>query len=156
MSKGRKWFYACAVLIFIAGLLSGLFASPLIHRCVLKRPDFGEDSHFGKDRFNKGPDKTMIIRKLSSELSLTDAQQKQLRKIFDANEAEFLAKRKEIKKTFDEYHDKVNAQILGILDEKQKEKFKKLEARFGKRRPGPHRNRHRPEDVMYKHKGDNP
>ena len=74
--------------------------------------------------------KNIVIDDMGRELSLTNEQKKQLKKIFDDNEPEQLAFHKEMKKRMDGFREKMDAQILQILDDKQKEKFKKFTGRF--------------------------
>jgi hypothetical protein len=74
--------------------------------------------------------KNHVIDEMSRELSLTDAQKKQLKKIFDENEPDQLAFRKQMMKQIEIFRKKMDPQILQILNDKQKKKFTEMTKRF--------------------------
>ena len=136
MTKEQKWFALCVAFVFIAGFIAGNFTGPLIMRAYFRPPGFGDGGRFGKmpmgpDRMR--PDKMQgedFVARFSQELSLNKTQQDQLKKIFDANEPEMRATRQEMKDNLEKFRAKMDAQIMGILDEKQKVKFKEITKRF--------------------------
>jgi hypothetical protein len=148
MSSGRKWFFLCIALVFVIGFLSGIIAGPLVTRQMYgHRPgdhrgmpppmgmEMGPRRHGGPgpmDEHGRGEEhmKTRVVDEMSRELSLTGDQKKQLSKIFDTNEPELLTFHNEMRKRMDDYRKKMDGQILQILNDKQKEKFKEFTKRF--------------------------
>lgn len=135
MSSERKWFYACMVLVFIAGFLSGAFFIPLMFRhhvlspeLLMPRRDRMERREFGKGPMEKPKD--FFIGHLSRELSLSATQKNQLEKIIDNNEGKFMENRKQIRESFDKMRKSMDAQIFVILDDRQKKKFKEMQKKF--------------------------
>ncbi|MFA6450640.1 MAG: hypothetical protein WCX65_14295 [bacterium] len=151
MNSGRKWFFLCLALMLAVGFLSGIIVSPLIMRPVVghmmgaKRDrgappmgfGMGPGRHEGSPRgpmgdkgMGEGRIKNFVIEGMSRELSLSAEQKKQLKKIFDENEPEQLAFHKDMQKQMEGFRRKMDAQILKILDDKQKAKFKEFTRGF--------------------------
>jgi len=76
--------------------------------------------------------KDHIVDDMGRELSLSSDQKIKLRKIFDANEPEQLAFHRQMKQQMESFRAKMDAQILQILDDKQKAKFKEFTGRFNR------------------------
>jgi Spy/CpxP family protein refolding chaperone len=111
-------------------------------------PPFGRDGFGMRPGMEFGPERGMedsatfkkrmkdhFIDSLEKDLSLTEKQKARISKIMDENEHEFLATRKEMKKTFDDMNAKIDARILQVLDDKQKEKFKEISHRLREHGP---------------------
>jgi hypothetical protein len=171
MDTGRKWFFICFVLALAVGFLAGIIVSPLIMRPGfgprmemkrdkgmppmgfemgpgrhggLPRGPMGDKGMGGKAMGDKGMDsriKDFIIEDMGRELSLSADQKKQLRKIFDQFEPEQLKFHKEMQTQMETLRKKMDSQILKILDDKQKVKFKEFTSGFNKD------NRHMPPGV---------
>jgi hypothetical protein len=126
MSKGRKWFYICMPLVFIAGVLTGGFATLRFGDHLFKSGRHGDKGRSEHGVFSDKKAQGEFINKLSKDLSMTETQKTQLKKILDDNDAEFLQIRKEMKGRFEQFKGKIDSQIMTILDDSQKEKFKKM------------------------------
>ena len=149
MTSGKKWFFLCLALVFCIGFLSGI-----IFCLTTNRPMRGHFMGMGKDRgmpmdmgMRGGPGgippppmgdrgggedgiKNHVIDEMGRELSLTDDQKKKLKAIFDENEPQQLAFHEQMKKQFEDFRKKMDTQIIQMLDDKQKEKFKEFTHRF--------------------------
>jgi hypothetical protein len=118
MKNGKLWFVALTLMIFIIGVLCGVIVDrgPMRRQC--ERPTHGvRDSRHGRK---------MYVEKLTKNLSLSAVQNRQLQEILKKNEPEMLRIRKDIRSKFVAYHEKVSGQIMAILDDGQKEKFRKI------------------------------
>jgi hypothetical protein len=151
MTSGRKWFFLCVALVFIIGFLTGIITGPLVTRPMYKHMTgmrrgggmppppmdfgFGPGGHGGPSSMGeKGRDdkdiKYWIVNDMSRELSLSSDQKNKLRAIFDQNEPEQLAFHKKMRTEMNDLRKKMDAQILQILDDKQKKKFKEITNNF--------------------------
>jgi hypothetical protein len=148
-SKGRLLFIVFTVIVFIVGYFAGVITGPMTMRTV-----FGHMSYMNRGRYmpmdfggpgmgHHGPPPPMevngkddeiiknhIVDEMGRDLSLSGEQKIRLRKVFDDNEPALLTFQKEMRKRMEEFRGKMDSQILQILDEKQKEKFKKFSHGF--------------------------
>lgn len=62
---------------------------------------------------------------MGKKLSLSPQQQNELTDIVARNEPEFLSIRERFKSDFNQFQSKIETQIVGMLDDKQKKDFKK-------------------------------
>ncbi len=115
-----------AILLFAAGALTGSLVTGL---------------HM-KNRFDKfakggGPPAGRILKRLSSELDLTESQKTEIEKILEVSHAQLSEIRKKARPEFQKIIETTHGQIREKLDEKQQRKFdemyKKLKKRFKNR-----------------------
>jgi len=85
------------------------------------------DPESGKDRHRQH-----FVNMLTQVLDLSEEQQKQVDSIMEKNEPDMLALRDDMQKRMQELHTRVAADISKILDEKQLDKFQKMNEQFEK------------------------
>jgi len=89
--------------------------------------------------WHRGFEKQRIVRHLSQELKLTDAQVKQLDQIVDDSMKKFMELRKQVDPQFEAVREESNNRIRQILTPDQLTKFNEMLRRFEERRKGrPH------------------
>lgn len=80
----------------------------------------------------RGPER--MVRRLSSKLDLSAEQRKRLEAIIESKRGRLEALRTEMHPRFEEIRESTRAEIRGILDERQRAKFEKIEERWKKLR----------------------
>jgi hypothetical protein len=119
MNKSRKWYIALTVVTLFIGIMLGV----IIDRCAL--PHRGGEREHGRHDMVKI--RKEIVNHLSKDLSLSPEQRTRLTVILNNSEPEILRIRKEMRKEFMAAHKKVSDQIMDMLDEGQKAKFRKIQ-----------------------------
>jgi hypothetical protein len=152
MKKEWIWIFVCTAVIFITGFLTGLFADHYFYSQRKMPPPMGEFGRFehgpggppgdliGGPRGPGGPGGQEIQKKmqerfiedLTSDLKLDAGQKKRLKEILDKNEKQFQKIRERMHTDFEKFHSKIDAEILEILNDGQKAKFKEISRRFEK------------------------
>lgn len=116
MNTGKKWMLLSVVLVFICGIFAGI----LVEREFLH-------SHSDRGHGKKGHDSTdFVAKKFAKDLSLTVDQQKKVEEIFNKHKPEFEAIRKDVKSRMKPIFVEMDKEILSVLDEGQKAKFKEM------------------------------
>ncbi|MBA3650990.1 MAG: hypothetical protein H0W66_05810 [Chthoniobacterales bacterium] len=112
-SGARIVFYA--VLIFLAGALTGALTAPMIGRHFMRLPDSHQLSRF-------------MLARLRSELSLTKEQEAEIKPVVEKTCADMeTIHRQTVQRALDRLAE-TNTRISAFLTPEQKEKFKKMEA----------------------------
>jgi hypothetical protein len=130
----KKWkLIAGIALVFVLGLLAGSLGSRFYHR------DWAE--HSFRDPAAR---KALILRRLTKDLVLTEAQQKEFKVIIDETdkklEASSLERRSAVQAILDESFSRMKEK----LDSEQQKKLEELKARHDARVKDKNRRRHFP------------
>jgi Spy/CpxP family protein refolding chaperone len=117
-----------ALLIFAAGVLTGVLASPHLARAFMRPPTPAEMSQH-------------LLKRFQSELSITAEQTAQIKPLIEQTSSDLEAVRVSTSKQISTRIDENNSRIEEFLTPEQKIKFKQMEEerrkRFGRHRPPP-------------------
>lgn len=105
--------FTAIILIFTLGLLSGALGTKVYLKYKFKRFAEGKPAHHTN----------ILMKKLTQNLDLTDAQQEEIKKILDNSMKDFRKKRKELLPQIHGPFSRNIDQIKTVLDDKQKEKL---------------------------------
>lgn len=137
MDTKIKWIFATTLMLF---LITGVLCGIMVERTVLapiynasggdmgRRPDRG----LPPPELKREDPMTMIASRMTEELSLTEAQQKELLETLEKYKGEFKTIRDETKNQFDELDKALADDTMKILTEEQKEKFNERFVRWPK------------------------
>lgn len=120
MIKSKSLSVVFAIVIFVIGLVCGIFAD----RILLAHKMFPFPG-----QMNKKQEKRMMehmIKKFSRHLDLSKEQKIKLEQIFSKHKDKMDALAKEVRPKFKNLRDKIGEEIKTILNEKQKAIFEKI------------------------------
>ncbi|MEO8440262.1 MAG: hypothetical protein ABI540_08585 [Spartobacteria bacterium] len=121
MSKSRVLrVTAYAVLIFLAGAITGALVAPRLGRAFMRPPDSKQMSRH-------------MMERLQSGLALTPEQETKIKPLVEKTGSDMDSIRRETSKRVHDRIAQTNAEILLLLTPEQKEKFIKMEAEHRKR-----------------------
>ncbi len=128
MTKGKAIFTVTLLLVFATGFICGLYTAPRFMMGRAARHDRMPPGNNGPRDNDRDRSKTrdFIVLKLAQELDLNDEQTERVKELFKNGEAGFAADQAEIRKILDRNRKKLDSQIMDVLDDKQKEKFRKI------------------------------
>ncbi len=124
MNSDKKWIFIGVVLVFISGVIAGIAVERKFLHC---RSD-------GKGRVRERFSKEQVLDRLTRDLALNKTQRESVGEIFDRHKPEFKALHKQIKNNMSKLLGTIDAEILNVLDEGQKKKYKNIMKKKDKHR----------------------
>jgi Spy/CpxP family protein refolding chaperone len=115
-----------ALLIFAAGVITGVFVAPIVGRSFMRPPGSQEMAQH-------------IMHRLRSNLDLTDAQVAQIKPLVEKTGADMETIRRETTQRVMRRMEQTNTEISAILLPEQQAKFKTMEEERRKRMERDHR-----------------
>ena len=130
-NRPRLWFVLFSVIVFAAGIATGLLLSGLIDSPVFAGPD-GPPPSLGPLRRDRAP--TAIVERIAEELQLSEEQRLQLLRLFEERRRRLVGFQQDVRARFDQEHASLRESIQRILTPAQ---FERFEAEIRKRPPRP-------------------